>query len=158
MQTCSIPLALFPMHDGFSWKRRRLTSQALPLLPDELHGRLFTHRNFLADFIHHGPWALSDAQAINYLALLSQDSPTKGIIYDPINDNYCCTPPSFSDRVFLGWFCDMVLAIMLAPYFTQHSTQMNTFTVQSLEGFPGFYAVPPLCRAWEALRSVLTLF
>ncbi|KAF8418143.1 hypothetical protein EV426DRAFT_619966 [Tirmania nivea] len=111
-KACSIPLALLPMHNSFSGKRRRLTSQVLPLLQDELHGRWYTHRNFLADFIHHGPWALSDTQAIHFLALLSQDSPTKGITYDPINDSYCCTPPGFADRVFSGWFCDLGNAIL----------------------------------------------
>jgi len=111
-KACSIPLTLLPMHGGSSGKRRRLTSQVLPLLQDELHGRWYTYGNFLADFVHHGPWALSDTQATHFLSHLSQDSPTKGIAYDPVNDSYSCTPPGFADAVFSGWFCDLGNAIL----------------------------------------------
>ncbi|RPB19638.1 hypothetical protein L211DRAFT_842443 [Terfezia boudieri ATCC MYA-4762] len=105
-KAASIPLAFLPMCGGSTGKRRRLTSQVLPLLQEELHERWYTYRNFLKDFIHHGPWALSDAQAIEILALLCQGIPATGIAYKPTNSSYCCTPPGFADTVFPGWFCD----------------------------------------------------
>ncbi|KAF8442515.1 hypothetical protein BGX38DRAFT_780685 [Terfezia claveryi] len=111
-KACSIPLALLPMRSASIGKRRRLTSQVLPLLQDELHGRWYSYENFLTDFVHYGPWALSDTQVIDLLGLLSQDSPNKGITYDPITDVYCCTPPGFADIVFSGWFCDLGNAIL----------------------------------------------
>ncbi|RPB21748.1 hypothetical protein L211DRAFT_888657, partial [Terfezia boudieri ATCC MYA-4762] len=69
-KACSIPLALLSMHSASSGKRRRLTSQVLPLLQDELHGRWYSYRNFLADFVPYGTWALSDTD--DTLQLIAQ--------------------------------------------------------------------------------------
>jgi len=139
-KACSIPLALFPMYGVSTGKRRRLASQVLPLLQDELHGRWHSYRNFLADFVHYGPWALSGTQAIDFLALISQDSLTKGITYDPMNDSYCCTPPGFADAVFSGWFCDLGNAILRI---SQHNPELgNNSTVTSTIGNSGARLLP----------------
>ena len=144
------------MHGASTGKRRRLrlTSQVLPLLQDELHGRWYSYRNFLADFVHYGPWALSDTQAIELLVLLSQDSPTKGITYDPITDSYCCTPPGFADTVFSGWFCNFANAILRL---SQLNLEVhNNSTVTSALGNAGATPQPTAQCPSEHIQENLT--
>ena len=110
-KACSIPLGLYLGRDGSTSKQRRLASQVHPLLQEELHGRWFTYGNFLADFVHYGPWALGNAQTLDFLALLSRDTVTTGITFDSVSNNYRCTPPGFADAQFPAWFCGLVNAI-----------------------------------------------
>ncbi|KAF8429304.1 hypothetical protein BGX38DRAFT_1233412 [Terfezia claveryi] len=153
-KACSIPLDLLPMRSASTGKRRRLTSQVLPLLQDELHGRWYSYRNFLTDFVHYGPWALSDRQAIDLLVLLSQDSPNKGITYDPITDNYCCTPPGFADTVFSGWFCDLGNAILRISQLNPEAR--NNSTIASALGKAGdTLQLTPQCPS-EHIQENLT--
>ena len=95
-KACSIPLGLHPGRGGSIGKRRRLASQVHRLLQEELRGRWYTYGNFLADFVFHGPWALGDAQALDFLALLSRDKVTTGI----------------ADAQLPAWFCGLANTIL----------------------------------------------